>query len=119
MNSRIQIIKVNIPATANPEVALSTTVDRLYNKTRRIVFYTDPDRDANRNLEMINGLKIGGKEIYPDDFDTSLLFPRVDNSVFTDHVIPDCGGHTLEAKFRYNGTPPSTLTGKLLLFLEK
>ncbi len=119
MSSRIQIIKVNIPASANPEVTVSSIIDRLFNKVRRIAFYTHPNRDENQNLEMINGLKVSGKEVFPDGFDTALLFPRVDNAIFTDQVIPDCANDLVEVRFRYNGTPSAPITGKLILFLEK
>jgi hypothetical protein len=119
VSSKFQIIKVNIPATANPEVSINSEVDRLFSKIKRIAFYTDADRDANKNLTMVNGLKIGGKEIYPDNFDTGLLFPRNDNSIFTEQVINDCAGETVETKLKYTGTPSAALTGKLILFLEK
>ena len=119
MNTREQVVKIIIPATTNPEVSIKAEVDRLFDRICRIVIYTNSNRYKNENLVVTNPVQIGGREVFPLDWDTELNFQSVDNEACIRKNIEHAGGKTVEGRVRYLGTPSAPIVAKMILFLEK
>jgi hypothetical protein len=118
MHSRIQPFIFEVPATLNPEITLSGEIDILFNKVRRIGIYTHGKKEDTIDLEIVNTLKVGGRDVYPVGFNTALLFPDLHVEIFRFPEINRAGGTSIEGKLRFAGTPSAPFQVKILLFLE-
>ncbi|MPM07442.1 hypothetical protein SDC9_53748 [bioreactor metagenome] len=79
---RFQVIKQLIAAKGT-EYSISVETDKNYKRVTGICMYSDPVYSNNVNVLFTSPLKIDNREIFPENFDSALLFPVEDNKVFT------------------------------------
>lgn len=80
---RYQVIKTLISDIDTP-YTIDVELDKQYERAKRISMFTDPAYANNRNLEFIAPLNINNVELFPEKFDSALLFPLNHNEHFTE-----------------------------------
>ena len=94
-DKRFQIIKTLINSTS--EITISAETDKSYSKVTKISMYSNPIETSNVNLEMTQPLFINNKQVFPNEFDTALLFPKKNNDEFRE-IEAETNGSLLEVR---------------------
>ncbi|MDR2011409.1 MAG: hypothetical protein LBQ22_13095 [Bacteroidales bacterium] len=68
-------------ATTNIEI--DRNIDKRYTKVTDIFIYTSSVVENNKNLEFSKDLRIDDKIVYPQNFDSFMLYPMMQNQEFT------------------------------------
>lgn len=98
---KYQLHKVRV-TTQNTDVVISVDTDKLYKIVKQIWIYSDTNVAANKNLVVTNPIKVNAVEVYPENFDTNLLFPKEDNIMLgTLDVNEKAEGSRVEGKIQY------------------
>lgn len=98
---KYQIAKVTV-TTKDADVPISIDTDKLYKIVKQIWIYSDTNVAANKNLVVTNPIKVNAVEVYPELFDTNLLFPKEDNIMLgTTEVNEKAEGSRIEGKIQY------------------
>ena len=112
---KYQIIKVGVGPLSRNQGAFSVNTDKVFKYITGIFVYCGDSYSTNLNLSMNKPMRIGGVEIFPEEFDTHLLFPRVENESFTRSVKTEAAGSRIEGSFDLLSTEE---TATILLILE-
>lgn len=112
---RYQKAKVAYDSLGADKVTIKMEIDKQYKYVTQIFCFTTPVYGSNVNTTLATPLKINHIDIYPEDFDTGLLFPADSNAVFT-KIKEEAAGSMLEVQFN----TPSTGSGyiNVVLVLE-
>jgi hypothetical protein len=90
--------KKTIPINAaNQEVVIDFDTPREWDQVVEVIIYGDTSYTSNRNLQFTQPFKINNTEFYPVDFDTYLLFPRMENQRYR-LVNEEAKGSKVEGK---------------------
>ncbi len=78
--SNIKYQRIAIRFTAqNTPVLIDAETDKLFAKAKEVAVIAGTSFNTNRNLVFTKPFRVNGNDIYPDGFDTFLLFPRVEH----------------------------------------
>jgi hypothetical protein len=99
-NIKYQVIKLTIPAQ-NTEVKIDAETDKQYATVKEMVMYCGTEFSRSRNLVVTSPIKFNSKEIFPEKFDTFLLFPCEDNKQYNFTEINEpAAGSKIEGRLK-------------------
>jgi hypothetical protein len=119
---KYQLHKVTVPIQAGgvyTDVAISVDTDKLYKTVKQMWIYSDTNVASNKNLVVTGPIKVNSVEVYPENFDTNLLFPKEDNIMLgTLDVNEPAGGSRVEGKIQYQANIAAAFDVKIVLVLS-
>ncbi len=114
---KYQLIKKTMSAGVNPTIDIDTETDKRYKHINEIAIYTDTAYASSVNLDVASAIQINGEEIIPFNFDTALLFPKLEYARFRRFKKIPASGNRISGRLQYVGTLGADIEVKILLSL--
>ncbi|MDD3686729.1 MAG: hypothetical protein PHE56_08175 [Bacteroidales bacterium] len=109
------------PCTEGDPISITVDkqIDKRFKKVVGVQMYTSTVLANNINLNFEKDFKIDSEEVYPENFDSAMLFPVKQNEEFTKLSEPiELNNYKLEGKFSSIDVAPANCVFKIMLKLE-
>lgn len=114
---KYQMITKTMTAGTDPYIDIDTETDKRYENINEIAIYTNTAYASSTNLNVASIIQINGEEIFPVNFDTALLFPKIEYAKFRRFNKIKASGNRISGRLQYVGVLGADLTVKVVLTL--
>lgn len=83
MKTKYEVFQFFLAAGAIADVVIDRNIDKRYKKVTDIFMMTSPVIADNTNLNFAKDLRIDDEIVFPQDFDSFMLYPIMQNKEFT------------------------------------